>query len=127
MLANDLNEILEKFDFTDSIVTHVEWSDNKKDLIVSIDYYWDIQEGKDKTRVLKLIFKNCIKVNFQIPKELALNNDEMNTDSYFTIVLLKEKESSSLANDDEKHVEIFTTDYSIPWLSVVCRQVLLTE
>jgi len=127
MLANNLNEILEKFDFTDSIVTCVKWSDNMIDLIVLVDYYWDIQEGRDNTRVLKLIFKNCIKANFQISKELPLNNDVINTDSCFTIVLLKEKEASNLAKNMEKQVEIFTTDYSMPWLSVVCGEVLLTE
>jgi len=50
MLANNLNEILENFDFTDSIVTCVEWADNLIDLIVTVDYYWDIQED-----VLKLL------------------------------------------------------------------------
>jgi len=27
MLANNLNEILEKYDFTDSIITSVKWSE----------------------------------------------------------------------------------------------------
>jgi len=43
MLANNLNEILEKYDFTDSIITSVKWSENKLDLIVSVDYYWDVR------------------------------------------------------------------------------------
>lgn len=57
MLANNLNEILEKYDFTDSIITSVKWSENKLDLIVSVDYYWDVQEGRDTTRILKLILR----------------------------------------------------------------------
>ncbi|ABN53000.1 hypothetical protein Cthe_1779 [Acetivibrio thermocellus ATCC 27405] len=127
MLANNLNEILEKYDFTDSIITSVKWSENKLDLIVSVDYYWDVQEGRDTTRILKLIFKNCIKANFHITNQLALDSNLVNTDSYFTIILFKGKESDYLSEGKGKQVEIFTTDYSTPWLTVICREVILTE
>lgn len=61
MLANNIKEILENYDFTDSIVTCIKWADNLIDLIITVDYYWDIQNGSDNTRLLNLVFKNCTK------------------------------------------------------------------
>lgn len=124
MLAINLHDVLENFDFTDSIVTEVKWADNLMDLIIVVDYYWDIQDGQDTTRLLKLIFKNCKKVEFQINAEPSLSPNEVNKESLFTIVLVKELAESS---DKQKHVGIFITDYSKPWLSVVCSDVMLEE
>ncbi len=124
MLAANLNDVLENYDFTDSIVTEVQWADNLIDLTVVVDYYWDIQDGHDTTRLLKIIFKNCIKADFQTSTELLLTPDEVNKESLFTIVLFKELTENL---DKQKHVGIFTTDYSKPWLSVVCSDVILRE
>jgi hypothetical protein len=124
LLATNLNDVLENFDFTDSIVTEVGWADNLIDLAVVVDYYWDIQDGHDTTRLLKIIFKNCIKADFQISAELPLTSDEVNKESLFTIVLFKELAENL---DKQKHVGIFTSDYTKPWLSVVCSDVMLEE
>lgn len=124
LLATNLQDILENFDFTDSIVTEVKWSDNLIDLILVVDYYWDIQDGHDTTRILKIIFKSCKRADFQISTELPLSPEEVNKESLFTIVLFKELAGSS---DKQQHVGIFTTDYSKPWLSVVCSNVMLEE
>lgn len=124
VLATNLHDVLDNFDFTDSIVTEVKWADNLIDLIVVVDYYWDIQDGHDTTRLLKIIFKDCKKADFQIRTELSLSPDEVNKESLFTIVLFKELAESS---DKQKHVGIFTTDYSNPWLSAVCSDVVLEE
>ena len=124
MLATNLNDVLENYDFTDSIVTEVQWADNLIDLTVVVDYYWDIQDGHDTTRLLKIIFKKCIKADFQTSTELLLTPDEVNKESLFTIVLFKELTENL---DKQKHVGIFTTDYSKPWLSVVCSDVMLKE
>jgi hypothetical protein len=124
VLASNLHDILENFDFTDSIVTEVKWADNLTDLIVVVDYYWDTQDGHDTTRLLKICFKNCKKADFQINTDLPLSPNEVNKESLFTIVLFKELEESS---DKQKHVGIFTTDYSNPWLSIVCSDVMLEE
>ncbi|WP_225229407.1 hypothetical protein [Paenibacillus gallinarum] len=123
-MATNLNDVLENYDFTDSIVTEVQWADNLIDLTVVVDYYWDIQDGHDTTRLLKIIFKNCIKADFQTSTELLLTPDEVNKESLFTIVLFKELTENL---DKQKHVGIFTTDYSKPWLSVVCSDVMLKE
>lgn len=130
MLASNINEILRYFDFTDSIVTEVKWADNLLDLIVVVDYYWDIQERRKNTRLLKLIFRNCIKVDFQITKEIfSLTPNEANKDSCFTIVRFRQNSESKLLNEYslQKHIEIFTMDYSKPWLSVLCSEVNLEE
>ena len=124
VLATNLQDVLKNFDFTDSVVTEVKWADNLTDLIVVVDYYWDIQDGYDTTRLLKIIFKNCKKADFQFSKEHLLTLDEVNKESLFTIVLFKELAGSS---DKQQHVGIFTTDYSKPWLSVVCSNVMLEE
>lgn len=57
MLANNLNNILEDFDFTDSIATEVKWSKHLVDLEVVVDYYWDIQDGRDETRFIEAYFQ----------------------------------------------------------------------
>ena len=124
MLATNLHDVLKHFDFTDSIVTEVRWTDNLIDLIVVVDYYWDIQEGHDNTRMIKIIFEHCTKADFQFSRNLPLSPDEVNKESLFTIVLFKELEGSS---DKHKHVGIFTIDYSKPWVSVVCSNVMLEE
>lgn len=77
--------------------------------------------------LLKLIFKNCVRADFQISKELPLSKDEINTESCFTIVLLREKVESEYSLNKQRSVEIFTTDYSMPWLSVLCSEVFLEE
>ncbi|WP_200879272.1 hypothetical protein [Paenibacillus tyrfis] len=126
-MANNVNDIMESFDFTDSIVTEVRWEENLLDLVVVVDYYWDVQDGRDDTRLLKIIFKNCVKADFQIGKELPLSNNEINKESLFTIVLFKEKTESEFNTGNQKHMELFTTDYSIPWLTVICSEVMLEE
>lgn len=127
MMVDNLNEILEKFDFTDSIVTNVQWADNLVDLIIIVDYYWDIQEGRDTTRLLRLLFKDCTFVNFQISKSPILENNLVNTYSDFTIVLLREKKDIEISQYKQRHIEVFTNDYSNAWLSVVCSEVFLEE
>lgn len=127
MMVDNLNDILEKFDFTDSIVTNVQWADNLVDLIIIVDYYWDIQEGRDTTRLLKLLFKECTFVNFQFSQSPPLDNNLVNTYSDFTIVLFREKIDLEFSHYNQRHIEVFTNDYSNAWLSVVCSEVFLEE
>ncbi|MCG3086909.1 hypothetical protein [Sporosarcina cyprini] len=74
-MAASFQDVIENFDFKDSVVTEVRWSDNLMDLIVNVDYYWDIQDGHDTTRILKIIFESCQKVDFQISGEIPLCPD----------------------------------------------------
>jgi hypothetical protein len=129
-LAGNVNEILENFDFTDSIITDIKWTNNLLDLVIIVDYYWDIQEGREETRLLKIIFKNCVKADFKINKKV-LPYSEISTVSFFTIILFKENAESDFLNEystnKQQHLEIYTTDYSTPWLSVLCSEVTLEE
>lgn len=45
MISNDIGEILNDYEFTDSIITNLKWEDNLLDLSITVDYYRDIQEG----------------------------------------------------------------------------------
>lgn len=116
-----------KYDFTDSIVTQVKWAENLLDLMVVVDYYWDIQEGRDETRLLCITFKDCISADFKFGKTLPIYEDEVNIESCFTIVLFNENLESEAVTKNYKCIEIHTTDYSRPWLSVICRDVILEE
>lgn len=69
-LASNIHEVLNNFDFTDSIVTDISWENNLLDLTLVVDYYWDIQEGRSKTRQLMLKFVNCVKADFEIKKDI---------------------------------------------------------
>jgi hypothetical protein len=131
-LASNINEVLDNFDFTDSIVTDIKWEKGLLDLALVVDYYWDIQEGRSETRQLKLNFANCVKADFQIKKDiLPLSEEIINTDSCYTIVLFKVNEESELLRHyglkGLKHIELFTLDYSKPWLSILCDDVTLEE
>ncbi|MDU0331175.1 hypothetical protein RW092_13360, partial [Paenibacillus sp. 3LSP] len=64
------------------------------------------------------------KADFQISTDLPLSPNEVSKESLFTIVLFKELAESS---DNQKHIGVFTTDYSKPWLSIVCSDVMLEE
>jgi hypothetical protein len=131
-LASNIHEVLDNFDFTDSIVCDIRWENNLLDLVLVVDYYWDIQTGRSETRQLKLNFAKCLKADFLIKIDiLPLSDEIINTDSIYTIVLLKAHEESELLKfyglEGLKHIEIFTLDYSKPWLSILCNDVTLEE
>ncbi|MFC9775330.1 hypothetical protein [Paenibacillus chitinolyticus] len=130
LLATNINDVLENFDFTDSIVTEIKWEKQLLDLVLVVDYYWDIQEGCSETRMLKLTFRNCVKADFQLKRDiLPLSNELVNSESCYTIVLFKVNETSQLLEqygiDRLKHIELFTLDYSTAWLSILCDEVTL--
>lgn len=132
-LASNIHEVLDNFDFTDSIVTEIKWENNLLDMSLVVDYYWDIQEGRSDTRQLKLKFSNCVKADFQMKRDILPLSEEMmmNTDSCYTIVLFKVNDESELLRnyglEGLKHIELFTLDYSKPWLSILCNDVSLEE
>ncbi|MGO4544170.1 hypothetical protein AB4Z29_05180 [Paenibacillus sp. 2TAB23] len=131
-MATNINDVLENFDFTDSIVTEIKWENQLLDLALVVDYYWDLQEGRSETRLLKLTFKNCAKADFQFKRDLLpLPNELVNPESCYTIVLFKANRTSQLIEqygiDRLKHIELFTLDYSTAWLSVLCDEVILEQ
>jgi hypothetical protein len=69
IIASNIEEIENAFDFTDSIITGVKWANHLTDLSISVDYYCDIQDGKSETRELTLVFKDCLKAEFSMPSK----------------------------------------------------------
>jgi len=79
-----------------------------------------------------LKFINCVKADFQIKKDiLPLSEEIINTDSCYTIVLFKVNNENDLLKQygimGLKHIELFTLDYSKPWLFTLCSDVSLEE
>lgn len=46
LICNNMNKILNEYEFTDSVITEMKWEDNLLDFSITVDYYWDIHEGK---------------------------------------------------------------------------------
>ncbi|EPR14134.1 hypothetical protein [Ruminiclostridium papyrosolvens] len=127
MIAKNIDEVFQKLDFTDSIITAVKWEDNLIDLALYIDYYWDIQEGFKETRMLKVTFKSCLKVDFLMTQNLIeMSDSEVQTYilSWFTIVSFRK---SNIENKNLNCIEIFTTNYTNPWLTVLCKEIQVDE
>ncbi|GAA3400112.1 hypothetical protein ACFFNY_17205 [Paenibacillus hodogayensis] len=132
ILAEGLSAIFNEFDFTDSIISEIKWENNFFDLAITMDYYWDIQEGKETTRLLKLLFKDVMKADFQTNKMLAnLPKSEIHPDSWYTIVRLSEETNNVFIKEenllDFKSIQIFTYDHFTPLLAVVFREIVIVE
>ncbi len=127
MIATNINEVLEKLDFTDSIITDIKWENNLIDLALIVDYYWDIQEGKKETRMLKIIFRSCINADFHMtPNLIEIPDTEIQSYmlSWYTIVGFRK---SDIEYKNLTCIEIFTTDYATPWLTVVSKGIQVDE
>ncbi|AEH46506.1 MULTISPECIES: hypothetical protein [Bacillota] len=128
IIASNIEEIENFFDFTDSIVTDVKWVNNLTDLSISLDYYWDIQDGKSETRELTLVFKDCLKVEFNMPNEfIQLSKEGINFDSWFTIVLFEREDSNQHTNNGLHQINIYTFDYTNPWVKILCKEIILEQ
>ncbi len=87
MFVNGITKILETFDFTDSIVESVVSVNDLTKLFVTIDYYWDIQFGRSKTRLMVLEFDKCSKIDTNFSGYLSNSFDDLSyKHSFFTIV-----------------------------------------
>lgn len=127
MIATNINEVFEKLDFTDSIITDIKWENNLIDLALIVDYYWDIQEGKKETRMLKITFINCINADFHMtPNLIEIPDNEIQSYilSWYTIVGFRK---SDIDYKNLICIEIFTTDYGIPWLTAVSKGIQVEE
>lgn len=127
MIASNLDEVFEKLDFTDSIITDIKWENNLIDLVLYIDYYWDLQEGFKETRMLRVTFKSCLKADFLMTQNLIEMSDsevQFYILSWFTIVSFRK---SNIENKNLNCIEIFTTNFTNPWLTVVCKEIQVDE
>lgn len=98
MEYNNIETILKEFDFTDSIIIDIHAEKFLAKVSLLIDYYWDIQEGKNKTRILEMAFTGCTKlvnnITPNIVKDIELGN---NVYSFFTIVSFEKKTNNCIA------------------------------
>ncbi len=127
MIARNLDEVFEKLDFTDSIIIDIKWENNLIDLVLNIDYYWDIQEGHKETRILKVTFKCCIKADFHMtPNLIEMTDAEIQSYilSWYTIVAFRK---SYIDCNDMVCIQVLTTDFTVPWLTVLCKGIQVEE
>ena len=122
ILAKDLDVFNSKYDFTDSIVTDINWDSNLLDLLVTLDYYWDIPEENNK---LTIRFKNCRETIFALPKAYeSTPKSELQSYvySWYTITNWMAVEESGLLR-----VNIKTVDDDPRWLTVLCDEIWLEQ
>jgi len=128
ILADNIQDIFEKFDFTESIITEVKWENNLFDLSVTLDYWWNLDDDPTSTKgygtkILKITFKDCVLANFnQGINLIELDKEEIHPPSWFTVVNFRETAqfSKNLLN-----LEFITLDYDYPWLQVQCKGIKL--
>ncbi|MCL6458435.1 MAG: hypothetical protein K6T85_10570 [Gorillibacterium sp.] len=131
LLAENLNDIVEKFDFTESIITDVKWENDLFDLSLTLDYWWEIDNDPSSSKgygskLLKLTFMDCIQVNFNQSRLLIeLSKEEIHPPSWFTVVKFGKVTKDHL--DNLLNLEIVTLDYNNPWLLVQCRGIRLEK
>jgi len=120
ILAKNQNVFYNKYDFTDSIVTNVQWDKNMLDLLVEVDYFWDI-EGNNKN--LKIRFKNCREAIFSMPKaysDIPKNELHSYVNSWYTITNCMAVENNGLFD-----ISIKTIDDNPRWLTLLCDEIWL--
>lgn len=121
-----LEKVNERFDFTDSIIIAMEWDRELFDFLLTLDYYWDVQEGRTETRTLTIRFMQCQVVELQQRQDfLSLDPKHIHRDSWYTIV----KTDGNHVDVDCQSMEyrVFTNDDLHPWLKIVCRNVSVED
>ncbi|MBL0386935.1 hypothetical protein JJB07_09740 [Tumebacillus sp. ITR2] len=100
------------------------------DLTLTLEYIWDTQPKR-----LNVSFQNCWQADFQ--RNVSLLNhvseplDPANSWSWYTIVSFRAHYEGSFHLGTRElpiaRVQIFTTDFESPWLTISCQEVLVEE
>lgn len=122
MLTNKINEILNNYDFTDSIISDMRWENNLLDFSITIDYNFDLLENEKKTKDLKLVFRNCTSLNLNLARKLFdhIEPNQTNFYSWFTIVKYNFRKQ-----DKDDKIELYTYEFETPSISITCNSVEL--
>ncbi|TCP52526.1 hypothetical protein EV586_1097 [Tumebacillus sp. BK434] len=130
IIANGFGEIFDTLDFTDSIVEQISWENDLLDLVLTVDYYFDSGE----CNLLKIRFKDCLKADFLLTDNLLSIQEEEKRSysmSWYTIQnyrLVKDSDFIKKCNrPDLLHIEIYTVDQEVPWLSIVSKGVTVEK
>lgn len=124
IITKNIKEIDKNFEFLDSIVIKTTWSEDMLDLLVELDYFWDIQEGKEEARLITLRLKNCFDASFKLPHFFhTVKSEERKSylNSWYTITSVEITEVS-----DKNYVcQIRTADEESLWLDAKCEEIWL--
>lgn len=117
-IAKGREKIMKQFDFFESYVNKIEWSDDLFDLIITVNYFWQ-DENNCKDCDIRIILKNCTFVSFDSPQNnINCNNYERTLASSYVLysieTFLVEK------NKDSLNVQIGTTILNHKWLNAQC-------
>lgn len=116
-LENKLKKIQESFyeyDFTDSIIEKLYFDEGLVNFFLHIDYYFT----EDSEEQIKLTFKNCTEVKYEIPQKLyEMNNNSLNV-SHFTITKIV-----VTGINNQLGIKIFTVDNETELLKILCEDV----
>jgi hypothetical protein len=113
-------DILDKYDFVDSIVTSIKWDVNMLDFLVTVDYYYGSQ---NEEKELTLRFKNCREAELHMPKAFdSIPKNELNSYvfSWYTITNCIIVSENGLLKAGIK-----TVDDSPKWLTAICDEIWL--
>lgn len=116
-LENKLKKIQESFyeyDFTDSIIEKLYFDEGLVNFFLHVDYYFT----EDSEEHIRLTFKNCTEVKYEIPQKLyEMNNNSLNV-SHFTITKIV-----VTGINNQLCIKIFTVDNESEFLKVLCENV----
>jgi hypothetical protein len=128
ILTKKLEDFINDFSFIDSTISDISWDTNLLDLLITVDYFWDILERKENPRVLTLRFKNCTKAMFNMPKvfhELSKELDNMSQGEHLSYILgwYTITEYDAIYVDGLIEASFQTVDSNPRWLSVECEEI----
>ena len=120
-IVKGFEKIEKQFDFFESYVDKIEWSEDLFDLIITINYYWQ-DENNCKNRDIRLILKNCTYVSFDSPQN-KINPSTFERTSAYSYVLYSIQSFLTKKNTDNINVQIGTTELDHKWLNAQCSDI----
>lgn len=130
-------ELQEKYDFTESTILAVEWRRQCRDVVITLDYYWDFSDpeqrkpGPSVPMELRLIGVTWIRCILNVP--FARSDQECSEPTIIgwgidrDIPSIGEMESTVLQVGSEFHFIFIQIDANARparnWLEAICRDV----
>ncbi len=114
-MENKINQILNEYDFTDSIIYQIEVSDLLTKVVLKIDYYWDYHEGKENTRKFIFEFEDCSKIESNLSENALISMKKGDRYSHFTTI--------DIRCIGENLVEFFNDYRAKPFLRIAAKKI----
>lgn len=139
-----LEEIENKYDFTESTVHDIYWENHFKDLVLIVNYYWERSGAgpAKRDRFLGIRFVNCQQVSFMNDATFFKFVDQSDSEAFnwepvFTIigwgdvrkVDIIRPSLQSPEDPDELHIGFQAMHNPVPvyWLEVICAEMEVVE